>query len=121
MERVTGLGGIFFKAEDPAKLKEWYNRHLGVSGMFKWKDEHAQEGLTVWEPFKKDTTYFDPSAQPFMINYRVANLEELLRVLKKEGVTLVGEMQTYSYGKFAWAMDPEGNKIELWEPIDEAS
>jgi predicted enzyme related to lactoylglutathione lyase len=86
---------------------------------FNWKDENGKECTTQWSPFKADTKYFSPSEKEFMINYRVENLEELLKVLKKEGVTIVGEMETYDYGKFGWILDPDGNKIELWEPADE--
>jgi predicted enzyme related to lactoylglutathione lyase len=121
-KRVTGLGGIFFKAEDPKKLKGWYQEHLGVEMVFKWKDlgdpDATVPASTAWCPFKKDTTYFSPSEKSFMINYRVKNLTELLEALKEEGVTVVGEVQEFSYGKFGWIMDPEGNKIELWEPVD---
>ncbi|MBT1704788.1 VOC family protein [Chryseosolibacter indicus] len=121
-KRVTGIGGIFFKSEDPKKLTEWYNTHLGIEGVFKWKDidntESEHPAQTIWSPFKKDTTYFTPSEKPFMFNYRVENLTELLAVLKEEGVQVVGEIETYPYGKFGWILDPEGNKIELWEPID---
>jgi predicted enzyme related to lactoylglutathione lyase len=122
MKRVTGLGGIFFKAEDPKKLNEWYKNHLGVTGVFKWYELHnpgaAHPAQTVWSTFEKQTTYFQPSEKQFMINYRVENLEELLEVLKREGVTVIGEVQTFSYGKFGYVLDPEGNKIELWQPID---
>jgi predicted enzyme related to lactoylglutathione lyase len=124
MKRVTGIGGIFFKSDDPKKLKEWYNKHLGIGEVFKWKDpenESAPPAVTAWSPFKQDTTYFAPSNKPFMFNYRVANLEALLEVLKEEGVQIVAPMEIHSYGKFGWIMDPEGNKIELWEPIDDAS
>lgn len=127
-KRVTGIGGVFFKTEDPKKLKEWYGKHLGLpideyGASFKWIDpEHPDAkvpALTAWSPFKTDTTYFKPSDKPYMFNYRVENLVELLKVLKEEGVEIVGEMQEFSYGKFGWIMDPEGNKIELWEPIDD--
>lgn len=127
MKRVTGIGGIFFKTEDPKKLKEWYGKHLGFDVTewgctFQWKDLNRPEATiparTEWSPFEKGTTYFQPSEKPFMFNYRVENLVELLKVLKEEGVTIVGEIQEYPYGKFGWVMDPEGNKIELWEPID---
>lgn len=124
--RVTGLGGVFFKTRDPEKIKAWYNKHLhfdaGEYGaMFKWpeKDRADKEGNTVWSPFPEDTDYFQPSEKDFMFNYRVENLEELLAILKEEGVEIVGKMETYSYGKFGWILDPEGNKIELWEPADE--
>lgn len=127
-KRVTGIGGVFFKTEDPKKLKEWYGKHLGLpideyGASFKWIDpEHPDAkvpALTAWSPFKTDTTYFKPSDKPYMFNYRVENLVDLLKVLKEEGVEMVGEMQEFSYGKFGWIMDPEGNKIELWEPIDD--
>jgi predicted enzyme related to lactoylglutathione lyase len=124
-EKVTGLGGIFFKSINPANTRQWYERHLGMNmdeygHMFSWKStEDEQEiGLTQWSVFKEDTTYFSPSKQPFMINYRVVDLEALLVELKKEGVEQVGEIQIESYGKFAWIMDPDGQKIELWEPTN---
>lgn len=127
MKRVTGLGGIFFKATDPKKIKEWYGKHLGLpvdeyGASFRWIDPDSKAkvpALTAWSPFKEDTTYFQPSEKQFMFNYRVENLEELLRVLKEEGVQIVGEMEEHPYGKFGWILDPEGNKIELWEPKDE--
>lgn len=126
MKRVTGIGGIFFKTADPQATKDWYRKHLGIDsgdyGMtFKWKEcmSDNEEGCTVWSPFPSDTKYFNPSKQPFMINYRVENLEKLLTVLKEEGVTIVGEMEEFEYGKFGWILDLDGNKIELWEPVDE--
>lgn len=128
MKRVTGLGGVFFKTADPKKLKAWYGKHLGLpvdeyGASFRWMDLENKEAnvpaLTAWSPFKEDTTYFQPSEKQFMFNYRVENLVELLKVLKEEGVQIVGEMEEYPYGKFGWIMDPEGNKIELWEPKDE--
>ena len=122
MKRVTGIGGIFFKADDPKKLKSWYEKHLDVKDVFQWKEigreDAAEPAQTAWAPFKSDTDYFSPSKKSFMVNYRVENLEDLLKVLKEEGVEVVGDIQTYSYGKFGWILDPEGNKIELWEPID---
>ena len=128
MRRVTGIGGLFFKTEDPKKLKAWYGKHLGFDVTewgctFKWNDLNDQDAKvparTEWSPFKDDTTYFQPSEKQFMFNYRVENLVELIKVLKAEGVTVVGEVQEFSYGKFGWIMDPEGNKIELWEPKDD--
>jgi len=128
MKRVTGIGGIFFKAEDPKKLKGWYAKHLGFNetdygATFFWqptdKPTAKTPARTEWSPFKQDSNYFAPSEKPFMFNYRVENLKELLKVLKEEGVTIVGEMQEYPYGKFGWILDPEGNKIELWEPVDD--
>lgn len=125
-QRVTGIGGVFFKSKDTKATYDWYNKHLGIpcneyGHVFKWREDQdpSQVGSTVWSVFKEDTTYLQPSEKPFMINYRVENLVELLKVLKEEGVTIVGEMQEYSYGKFGWILDPEGNKIELWEPIEE--
>lgn len=127
MKRVTGLGGVFFKTTDPQKIKEWYGKHLGLpvdeyGASFRWIDpdnKEAKPALTAWSPFKEDTKYFQPSEKQFMLNYRVENLVELLKVLKEEGVQIVGEMEEYPYGKFGWIMDPEGNKIELWEPKDD--
>lgn len=124
-KRVTGIGGIFFKTEDQAKMKEWYGKHLGIEsdqygGLFKWRDYEDKEKVctTAWSPFTKESDYFQPSEKEFMFNYRVENLVELLEALKKEGVEVVGEIEEYEYGKFGWIMDPEGRKIELWEPKD---
>lgn len=126
MKRVTGLGGVFFKSENPTKINEWYSKHLGINAgqygfMFEWRQKENPEmpGTTSWSAFKQDTDYFDPSKKSYMFNYRVENLVELLKLLKEEGVQIVGEMQEFEYGKFAWIMDPEGNKIELWEPVDQ--
>ncbi len=124
MKRVTGLGGFFFKTKDAISLKSWYSKHLGFvtdeyGATFSWHKENGQKGYTVWSLFKEDTTYFNPGTKPFMINFRVENLEELLKTLKEEGVQVVGEMEVYEYGKFGWILDPEGNKIELWEPHDD--
>ncbi|SHI63505.1 VOC family protein [Pseudozobellia thermophila] len=119
--RVTGLGGFFFKTKDPDKIKNWYKRHLGLNTdtygcTFWWKD---QEG-TQWSPMDEKTDYYEPSQSSFMMNFRVENLEELLQALKEEGVTIVGKMEEYEYGKFGWILDPDGNKVELWEPVDKA-
>jgi len=124
-KRVTGIGGVFFKSEDPKATKDWYKTHLGLNTddygcTFWWKDKQGNDATTQWSPFKKDTSYFEPSKKEFMMNYRVHDLVELLATLKDEGVTIVGEMEEYDYGKFGWIIDPEGNKIELWEPIDKA-
>jgi len=122
---VTGIGGIFFKCENPEEVKKWYAKHLGLvtneyGSVFEFRNTDApeQKGYLNWSPFKKDTTYVEPSKKDFMINYRVENLEKLLDELKEGGVQILGEMEMYEYGKFAHIMDPEGNKIELWEPID---
>jgi len=124
-KRVTGLGGFFFKTEDPKAIKAWYSKHLGLNTdeygcTFWWNDENGTKCSTQWSPFKEDTTYFAPSEKQFMMNFRVADLVGLLATLKKEGVTIVGDMEEYEYGKFGWILDAEGNKIELWEPIDSA-
>jgi len=126
MKRVTGVGGIFFKSENPEKLKEWYNKHLGLQTgeygtNFMWYqgEDATKKGYTLWSPFKADTKYFDPSKKEFMINYRVEDLEKLVAVLKEEGVTVVDEIETFEYGKFVHILDGEGNKIELWESFDE--
>ena len=124
MKRVIGFGGIFFKASEPEKLCGWYRTHLGIeinerAATFKWRrlDDPKKESYTVWSPFPNDTDYFAPSEKPFMINFQVENLEELLAQLKREGVDIDSRVETYDYGKFGWIMDPEGNRIELWEPI----
>lgn len=132
--RVTGVGGFFFKAQNPAKLAEWYRVHLGIGltpggkgdnapqfGMFEWreKDHPDQTGVTVWSIFPAGTKYFEPSTASFMMNFRVANLDRLLGQLRKEGVTVDNKIEDESNGRFGWAMDPEGNRIELWEPKSE--
>ncbi len=126
MKRVTSLGGIFFKCQDPDQMKQWYEKHLGVQTdkygtSFEWRqaDDSEKKGFTAWSPFKADTKYFAPSDSSFMINYRVENLEWLVKELEKEGVTIVDKIEDFEYGKFVHIMDPEGNKIELWEPNDE--
>ncbi|RZJ50059.1 MAG: VOC family protein [Flavobacterium sp.] len=123
MKKVTGIGGVFFKCKDPKKMREWYKTHLGFDtndygATFEWKEgsDSSNNGYTQWSPFPETTKYFEPSAKDFMINYRVADLEALVVELKKEGVTIVDEMETYDYGKFIHIVDIEGNKIELWEP-----
>lgn len=125
MKRVTGIGGIFFKCNDPDKMKEWYKTHLGLDtneygATFEWKEasDSTKNGSTQWSPFPETTKYFEPSAKDFMVNYRVADLEALVEELKKEGVTIVDEIETYDYGKFVHIIDMEGNKIQLWEPYD---
>lgn len=125
MKRVTGIGGIFFKCENTNKMQKWYQKHLGLnfahdSTFFQWreKDKPKNIAISVLSFFAKKTKYFQPAKKQFMVNFRVHNLEALIKQLKKEGVKIYGEMETYDYGKFAWIIDPEGNKIELWEPND---
>ncbi len=124
-KRVTGIGGVFFKSENPDALKEWYKKHLGLNTdqygcTFWWKDKEGNDASTQWSPFTADTTYFEPSQKQFMQNFRIYDLDNLLVKLREEGVTLVGKPEAHDYGKFAWILDLEGNKIELWEPNDRA-
>ncbi len=123
-KRVTGLGGFFFKTSQPDHLKQWYKERLGIptdnyGWSFWWKDAEGKDGMTQWSPMKDDTDYFEPSKSSFMMNFRVENLDELLAALKEEGVTVMEKTEEYDYGKFGWILDPDGNKIELWEPKDE--
>jgi predicted enzyme related to lactoylglutathione lyase len=129
MARVTGIGGVFFKAKDTKALAGWYSKHLGVSieewggVVFDWAaDQKAQSasGVTVWHLADADSDWFAPSESQLMINYRVDNLEELLAQLKAEGIDPVKGPDDEFNGRFAWIMDPEGNKVELWEPKDPA-
>ncbi|WP_394340888.1 VOC family protein [Nonlabens agnitus] len=127
MKKVTGIGGIFFKCKDVQATKNWYQKHLGIDhdtyGHTFWnRDVERPENKTSqqWSPFKKDTDYFEPSQQEFMINYRVKNLSKLLIDLKEQGVTIVGEPQEFEYGKFAWILDADDRKVELWEPKNES-
>jgi catechol 2,3-dioxygenase-like lactoylglutathione lyase family enzyme len=125
LKRVTGVGGIFFKCKDPKKLKSWYRDHLGLEitpygAKFEWREaaDSTSRGYTQWSAFAATTKYFEPSTADFMINYRVADMDGLVKALKTEGVTIVDTVETYSYGKFLHIMDEEGHKVELWEPID---
>lgn len=125
IKKVTGIGGIFFKCKDPAKLREWYKTHLGLNtdrygAVFEWYQgaDSTKKGFTQWSPFKETTKYFEPSTKDFMINYRVENVERLIEELKKNGVTVLDTVQSFDYGKFVHILDLEGNNIELWEPND---
>jgi D-3-phosphoglycerate dehydrogenase len=125
LQRVTGIGGFFFRAQNPEALKDWYRRHLGIpvdqyGWTFRWKDAAGNDCSTQWSVMKEDNKYMDPSPKQFMQNFRVANFDELFERLKAEGVTIVGTPESFDYGKFGWILDPEGNKIELWEPKDKA-
>ena len=125
-KKATFIGGIFFKSENPEKLNKWYAKNLGMTidkygSLFEFRnpDNPDQKGYLQWSAFSAETKYFEPSKKDFMINYRVENLNDLVEELKSEGVEVVGEIQEFDYGKFAHVLDPEGNKIELWEPVDE--
>ena len=122
--KVLGIGGIFFKSDNPEETKKWYKKNLGIitdqyGSMFKSRDIDNPDEINYlqWSPFNKDTDYFDPSKKEFMINYRVQNIEDLVKVLKEKGITVLDEITEYGeIGKFVHILDPEGNKIELWEP-----
>lgn len=123
--RVTGIGGIFFKSDNPEAIKQWYGDNLGLvidpyGSPFEFRNAHNPEEKNYlrWSPYTNETDYFEPSEKPFMINYRVQNIEGLVKKLKANGATVLDEITAYDYGKFVHLIDPEGNKIELWEPID---
>lgn len=119
MKRVVGIGGVFFKARDPEALRAWYQRHLGIEVQpwggtaFPWE---RPDGMTVWSIFPETSDPFAPSAAPFMVNYIVEDLAALLEALRAEGCAVEPRMDDSEYGKFGWVMDPEGNRIELWQP-----
>ncbi len=128
MARVTGIGGVFFKARDREHLLAWYDEHLGIrteewGAAFYWRDQNnpGRLGHTVWSPYAATTRYFAPSEAPFMINYRVDNLDEMLAQLRAAGAQVMDRVEEHEYGRFGWAIDPEGNKLELWEPKGEES
>jgi catechol 2,3-dioxygenase-like lactoylglutathione lyase family enzyme len=122
MKRVTGIGGVFFKTEDPKALQAWYERHLGVPVgehgyvTFPWRDLDGAEAMTVWSAFPRDTGYFGDGPQTFMINYRVDDLDAVLAALAAEGVTIDPKREDGEFGRFGWVVDPAGNRVELWEP-----
>jgi predicted enzyme related to lactoylglutathione lyase len=124
MKRVTGIGGIFFKAKNAETLRAWYAKHLELpiepwGGLqFQWREDADPEsrGYTVWTIFGGETSCFEPSDKPFMINYRVDDLDAMLAALRSESVAVDEKIEECEYGRFGWAMDPEGNRIELWEP-----
>lgn len=120
MKRVTGIGGIFFKCQDPEKMRQWYKTHLGLDmsdygAKIEWqqKEDSEEKGYTLWTPFSSTSKYFD---REFMINYIVEDLEALVEELRKEGVTILDNIESHEYGKFVHILDIEGNKIELWQP-----
>ena len=121
MAKVTGLGGVFFKSADPDRLYAWYEQNLGMKKdqyevSFRWREHDGSPAKTVWSIFKQDTTYFEPTSAPFMLNYRVDDLDALLEQLRAAGVWIDEKRENESYGRFAWIRDPDGNRIELWEP-----
>ena len=124
MKRVTGIGGVFFHAKDPAALQGWYKKHLGIDVQewggtaFRWTDEAGKPvpGSTIWSVGSAEADYFAPSKAPFMINYRVADLPGLLAALRSEGCNVLEKTDESEFGKFGWVIDPEGNKVELWQP-----
>ena len=124
MKRVTGIGGIFFNARAPVVLRAWYQKHLGIDvsdwggAVFTWTDGEGKPvgGTTTWSIGSADSGYFAPSTAPFMINYRVDDVHALAKALREEGCNVLDKIDESEYGKFAWVIDPEGNKVELWEP-----
>lgn len=126
MARVTGIGGVFFKATDPSALGVWYKKHLGIDvqswggAAFRWSDAAGQPvaGTTAWSIGSAESDHFAPSTAPFMINYRVDDLAGLLQSLRSEGCNVLDKTDDSEYGKFGWVIDPEGNKVELWQPPD---
>jgi predicted enzyme related to lactoylglutathione lyase len=124
MKRVTGIGGIFFHAKDPVALRAWYKQHLGIDVMdwggtaFLWNEEARAPdgGMTVWSIGSAGSDHFAPGSASFMINYRVDDLDALLQVLREEGCQVLDKTDDSEYGKFGWVIDPENNKVELWEP-----
>jgi predicted enzyme related to lactoylglutathione lyase len=124
MKQVTGIGGIFFNAKDPVALRAWYQQHLGIAVQewggtaFSWADSSGNptHGTNVWSISLSDSRHFAPSTAPFMVNYRVENLDALLQALRDEGCNVLEKADDSEFGKFGWVIDPEGNKVELWEP-----
>jgi predicted enzyme related to lactoylglutathione lyase len=124
MRRVTGIGGVFFQAKDPVALRAWYQRHLGIDVQewggtaFVWADEAGKPigGMTVWSIHDAGGKLYEPSRSTFMVNYRVEDLTALLRALRDEGCDVLDKTDDSEFGKFGWVMDPEGNKVELWQP-----
>jgi predicted enzyme related to lactoylglutathione lyase len=124
MNRVVGIGGVFIKARDPQALREWYRKHLGMDieswgGMaFEWNrpDGPGDDGKTIWSVFEESSTYFDPGSARFMVNYIVMDLPAVLEALRGEGCDVDPKTEESEFGRFGWVMDPEGNRIELWEP-----
>jgi predicted enzyme related to lactoylglutathione lyase len=121
MPKITGIGGVFFKSDDPEKLYAWYEKHLGITRQhgfvsFNWRDDPDPEAQTAWSISPRESEHFNPSVSPFMINYRVDDLNGMLAELSASGVVIDPKSEDTDYGRFAWILDPDGNKIELWEP-----
>lgn len=123
--RVTGIGGVFFESDNPKQVREWYSKNLGLEindygSTFEFRNANRPEEVNYlqWSPFRKGSSYFAPSKNGLMINYRVQNIEGLIRNLRSNGVTIVDTLEVYDYGKFIHILDSEGNKVELWEPVD---
>ncbi len=126
--KITGIGGIFFFTENPKETNEWYTKNLGLEtnewgSTFQTRNIDKPEEINYlqWSPFKKESRYFAPSKKEFMINYTVQNIEALVNKLKENGVPVLDDIATYDYGKFVHIMDPDGNKIELWEPVNQSA
>ncbi len=122
MAKVIGFGGFFFKARDPKALAAWYAKHLGLKvedfGGVMFNEDESRPGCMLWSPFSSNTRYFDPSDKPYMVNFRVDNLDELLQQLRSAGVQVDAKVDVSEYGRFGWVIDPEGTRIELWQPPD---
>lgn len=120
MAKVTGLGGIFFKSRDPKALAEWYARHLGLPvddwGGVRFDEDVSRPGYTLWSPFGADTEYFGPGPHPYMVNFRVDDLHALLAQLRAAGITVDERVEESEYGRFGWITDPEGTRVEQWQP-----
>ena len=123
MQRVTGIGGIFIKSKDPNALREWYRKHLGIESeswggfAFQWKDDpRADNGSTIWSIFPDSSKYFAPADKPFMINFRVEDLDALLLALREEGVEVIDKTEVSEFGRFGWIVDCDGRRVELWQP-----
>lgn len=122
MQRVTGIGGIFFRSQDPKALGAWYRDHLGLEvtdwggAIFRWGGAQSPPGTTIWSPFAQNTSYLAPGTASFMINFRVADLDALLAALRAEGCDVIDKTDVSEHGRFGWVIDPEGNKVELWQP-----
>ncbi len=129
MAKVTGIGGVFFKStSDHKKLAEWYRQNLGIpleawgGAVLRWsEDKSADRGVTAWHVAEKNTKWFSPSSASFMINYRIDNMADMLAQLQRNGVEIVKGPESDENGTFAWVLDPDGNKVELWEPTPSAT